>query len=107
MELVFAGQRERLIGGRIGDKSRETRDKRQRREVVLSALVINCCGRGFRSASFSSPNEILFEHFSKNARAELTACGGLLMLNALTAQELGRKTRFTRRSNVREFRVPS
>src|SRR5882724_5601138 len=56
IELVQASGRERLVGGEIGDKSRETRGKRPRREGALPAWLVNWIGRGFRSASFSSPN---------------------------------------------------
>src|SRR5207249_10780546 len=52
----LARRRELAVGGRIGEKSQETLGKRQRREGALPASLVNCCGRGFRSASFSSPN---------------------------------------------------
>src|SRR5947209_8758187 len=65
IEVVLARRREQALGGQIGAKSRETRRKRRRREVALPASLANRSGRGFRSASFSSPNETLFEHFSK------------------------------------------
>src|SRR5438093_11784001 len=88
------------------DQPRETRRKRQRRKVALPASLVNWIGRGFRSASFSSPNETLFEHFGEMSRAELTACQGVLELNAAATQELGRKVVASRLSNWRVFRVP-
>src|SRR5437773_11740183 len=108
MELVFAGQRERLIGGRIGDKSRETRDKRQRRELVLSALVINCSGRVFRSASFSSPNETLFEHFGEISRASFLRClfGGNGLRQSCRCRRCLRSGRITGEKMTARYRAP-
>src|SRR5436305_9435161 len=46
IELVLASRREGLVGGQMGDKSRETRGKRRRREGVLPASLVNWIGRG-------------------------------------------------------------
>src|SRR5262249_5697649 len=69
ISVVLASKRERVVGARIGEKSRETRRKRRRREGTLPASLAYRVGRAFRSPSFSSPNETLFEHFGEISRA--------------------------------------
>src|SRR5205807_546760 len=74
-ELVLASRREGSVGGQIGDKSRESGGKRGRREGALPAWLVNWIGRGFRSASFSSPVETSFGRLSQ-ARQRLSEMAG-------------------------------
>ena len=75
IELVLASRREGMFGGQIGDKSRERGGKRGRREGALPAWLVNWIGRGFRSASFSSPVETSFKCFYQ-ARQRLSEMAG-------------------------------